>query len=250
MAEASARRSAADPPSVFRPILKWIVTAPKAGSSAALRARFPDADELSAAAAHASRVRAARHYLRDGGHCTPGERMALCPAASVGRGRLPAHCRYGARRRRGNHIGEPFDIDVFNKVTEHIETKTISLPFQRSLSNKSRFASHGLQADRLIADLHHASFDHRTMPPDQKIVLRRLSCRCVANLPQLRVVVQLTGSSGNRPHRRPDAVFCATPRGAVDSASAALSVQGAANHSSTKSRGVGAIGSTCFTVVP
>lgn len=29
----------------------------------------------------------------------------------------------------GNHIGEPFDIDVFNKVTEHIETKTVSLPF-------------------------------------------------------------------------------------------------------------------------
>jgi hypothetical protein len=29
----------------------------------------------------------------------------------------------------GNHIGEPFDIDVFNKVTERIDTKTISLPF-------------------------------------------------------------------------------------------------------------------------
>lgn len=29
----------------------------------------------------------------------------------------------------GNHIGEPFDIDVFNKVTEHIDTKTVSLPF-------------------------------------------------------------------------------------------------------------------------
>ena len=29
----------------------------------------------------------------------------------------------------GNHIGEPFDIDVFNKVTEHIDTTTVSLPF-------------------------------------------------------------------------------------------------------------------------
>jgi len=29
----------------------------------------------------------------------------------------------------GNHIGEPFDIDVFNKVTEHIDTRTVSLPF-------------------------------------------------------------------------------------------------------------------------
>ncbi len=29
----------------------------------------------------------------------------------------------------GNHIGQPFDIDVFEHVTEHIATQTISLPF-------------------------------------------------------------------------------------------------------------------------
>ena len=29
----------------------------------------------------------------------------------------------------GNHIGQPFDIDVFNKVTEHIDTRTVALPF-------------------------------------------------------------------------------------------------------------------------
>jgi hypothetical protein len=29
----------------------------------------------------------------------------------------------------GNHIGQAFDIDVFKRVTEHIATKTISLPF-------------------------------------------------------------------------------------------------------------------------
>jgi hypothetical protein len=29
----------------------------------------------------------------------------------------------------GNHIGEPFDIDVFDKVTEHIDTRMVSLPF-------------------------------------------------------------------------------------------------------------------------
>jgi len=29
----------------------------------------------------------------------------------------------------GNHVGQLFDIDVFEHVTEHIETKTISLPF-------------------------------------------------------------------------------------------------------------------------
>jgi hypothetical protein len=29
----------------------------------------------------------------------------------------------------GNHVGQAFDIDVFQHVTEHITTKTISLPF-------------------------------------------------------------------------------------------------------------------------
>jgi len=29
----------------------------------------------------------------------------------------------------GNHIGEPFDIDTFEHVTEHIATNTVSLPF-------------------------------------------------------------------------------------------------------------------------
>lgn len=29
----------------------------------------------------------------------------------------------------GNHIGQPFDIDVFEHVTQHIATSTISLPF-------------------------------------------------------------------------------------------------------------------------
>lgn len=29
----------------------------------------------------------------------------------------------------GNHIGQPFDIDVFEHVTEHITSKTVSLPF-------------------------------------------------------------------------------------------------------------------------
>ncbi len=29
----------------------------------------------------------------------------------------------------GNHIGQPFDLDVFDRVTEHITTRTVSLPF-------------------------------------------------------------------------------------------------------------------------
>jgi hypothetical protein len=29
----------------------------------------------------------------------------------------------------GNHIGQAFDIDVFQRVTEHIAAKTISVPF-------------------------------------------------------------------------------------------------------------------------
>ena len=30
----------------------------------------------------------------------------------------------------GNKIGQPFDIDVFDKVTEHIATTTTSIPFE------------------------------------------------------------------------------------------------------------------------
>ena len=29
----------------------------------------------------------------------------------------------------GNKIGQPFDIDVFDRVTEHLTTKTVDLPF-------------------------------------------------------------------------------------------------------------------------
>ena len=30
----------------------------------------------------------------------------------------------------GNHIGQPFDIDIFEHVTEHITTDTVSVPFR------------------------------------------------------------------------------------------------------------------------
>src|SRR5262249_34890682 len=29
----------------------------------------------------------------------------------------------------GNHIGQPFDIDVFDRVTEHLTTETMAVPF-------------------------------------------------------------------------------------------------------------------------
>jgi hypothetical protein len=35
--------------------------------------------------------------------------------------------RPGGRPR--NHIGQPFDIDTFERITERITTKTMSLPF-------------------------------------------------------------------------------------------------------------------------
>jgi len=30
----------------------------------------------------------------------------------------------------GNKVNQPFDVDVFQKVTEHISSDTISLPFE------------------------------------------------------------------------------------------------------------------------
>jgi hypothetical protein len=37
----------------------------------------------------------------------------------------------------GNHIGQPFDIDTFERVTEHITTNTVSLPFGVRSPNKA-----------------------------------------------------------------------------------------------------------------
>ncbi len=30
----------------------------------------------------------------------------------------------------GNHVGQPFDIDTFDRVTEHITSETVALPFR------------------------------------------------------------------------------------------------------------------------
>jgi hypothetical protein len=38
----------------------------------------------------------------------------------------------------GNHIGQLFDIDVFNHVTEHIVTKTVEIPFEVRLPLAAR----------------------------------------------------------------------------------------------------------------
>ncbi|MGD0134118.1 MAG: hypothetical protein ABSE57_18870 [Bryobacteraceae bacterium] len=108
---------------------RWTVTAPKAGNSAALVIDFPTPMNYPLL----------QRMLQVSG---PGG--MIYGAVAIGRQEsewlfVPQHpwaagdyqliVDTGLEDLAGNHIGEPFDIDVFTKVTEHIETKTISLPF-------------------------------------------------------------------------------------------------------------------------
>ena len=56
--------------------------------------------------------------------------MALYAAASHGSaGDYQLIVDTGIEDLAGNHVGQLFDIDVFEHVTEHITTQTVSLPF-------------------------------------------------------------------------------------------------------------------------
>ena len=91
---------------------------------------LPHADELSAAAEDASGFRRARQRGRNGEH-----RQAMKPNGALRRsepwkpGDYQLVVDTALEDLAGNHIGQPFDIDVFEHVTEHIATNTISLPF-------------------------------------------------------------------------------------------------------------------------
>ena len=64
--------------------------------------------------------------------------IAVDPSESSGASRRRAAWTAGAYRLvvdtgledlAGNRIGQPFDIDVFDRVTEHITTTTVDVPF-------------------------------------------------------------------------------------------------------------------------
>ena len=129
MVEGSRKRSAADPRNAFRPILAVDRDRAEGGHMRCRNSRFPTPMNYPLLQ-RMIRVSGPRGILNGTVEIARQEtEWRFVPQQPWATRRLPAHCGYGARRRAGNHIGEPFDVDVFNKVTEHIETRTISRGF-------------------------------------------------------------------------------------------------------------------------
>ena len=108
---------------------RWTVTAPSAGNSAALVIDFPTPMNYPL-------LQRMIRVFGPGGVIYGAVAIArqesewrFVPQHPWASGDYQIIVDTGLEDLAGNHIGEPFDIDVFNKVTEHIETKTISLPF-------------------------------------------------------------------------------------------------------------------------
>jgi len=108
----------------------WTVTAPKAGSGAPLMIDFPTPMNYPL-------LQRMIHVSEPGGGIMRGavaiarqeSEWRFVPEKSWAAGNYKIIVDTGLEDLAGNHIGEPFDIDVFNKVTEHIDTETVSLPF-------------------------------------------------------------------------------------------------------------------------
>ena len=108
---------------------RWTLTAPKAGNSAALTIDFPTPmnypllQRMIQVSGPGGMIYGAVAIARQ------ESEWRFVPQHPWAAGDYQLIVDTGLEDLAGNHIGEPFDIDVFNKVTEHIETKTISLPF-------------------------------------------------------------------------------------------------------------------------
>jgi len=108
---------------------RWTLTAPKAGNSAALTIDFPTPmnypllQRMIQVSGPGGMIYGAVAIARQ------ESEWRFVPQHPWAAGDYQLIVDTGLEDLAGNHIGEPFDIDVFTKVTEHIETKTISLPF-------------------------------------------------------------------------------------------------------------------------
>jgi len=108
---------------------QWHVTAPKAGTRDALVVSFPTPMnypllqrmiEVSGAQGKLSGVVST---LRE------ETEWSFTPHDSWKSGDYKIIVDTGLEDLAGNHIGQPFDIDTFERVTEHISTGIVSLPF-------------------------------------------------------------------------------------------------------------------------
>ncbi len=108
---------------------QWRLTSPKAGTSAALVLSFPAPMNypLLQRMLHVSDMHGSvPGAVSIGEHET---RWQFQPREPWRAGGYQLIIDTGLEDLAGNHIGQAFDIDVFQRVTEHIDAKTVSLPF-------------------------------------------------------------------------------------------------------------------------
>jgi hypothetical protein len=108
---------------------QWSVTAPKTGTNDALVVDFPSPMNYpllrrmlqvsSAGGAVAGTLSVARYESE----------WRFTPRRPWMAGNYQLIVDTGLEDLAGNRIGQPFDLDVFDRVTEHITTKTVSVPF-------------------------------------------------------------------------------------------------------------------------
>jgi hypothetical protein len=118
-----AQRSTPDPK-------QWHIAAPRAGSSEALVVTFPNPMnyplmqrmiQISGPQGNINgTVTAARQETE----------WRFTPHAPWDPGNYRIIVNTGIEDLAGNHVGQAFDIDTFERVTEHIVTDTVSLPFR------------------------------------------------------------------------------------------------------------------------
>ncbi len=117
-----AQRTAPDPK-------QWRVTAPKAGTLLALVLDFPSSMNY-ALLQRMIQVSGAQGTIAGSIDVPRGEtQWRFTPRAAWKAGDYKLVVDTNIEDLAGNHIGQLFDIDVFDKVTEHIETATVSVPF-------------------------------------------------------------------------------------------------------------------------
>ena len=107
----------------------WRVTAPKAGSSADLVIDFPKPMDF---ALLQRMIEVSGSGGKIGGTVAVDKQETewrFTPREPWKAGGYRLLIDNGIEDLSGNHIGQPFDLDKFQKVTKNIESETIPLPF-------------------------------------------------------------------------------------------------------------------------
>jgi hypothetical protein len=108
---------------------QWSVTAPKTGTKDALVVDFP-APMNYPLLQRMLRVSIANSNVAGSVSVAREEtEWRFSPQQPLTAGNYQLVVDTGLEDLAGNHIGQPFDLDVFDRVTEHITAKTVSLPF-------------------------------------------------------------------------------------------------------------------------